>query len=70
MIRSSIWRCKCGKHGIGGPDGWKAHFETTHNTRQGFGSQVSFGFAPNYSNGWRTNHWSDYRPAPRCGDAQ
>jgi hypothetical protein len=33
-----------------------------------YASVLSFGFAPNFSDGRRTSHWSDWRPAPRCDE--
>ncbi|NDB86800.1 MAG: hypothetical protein EB127_29530 [Alphaproteobacteria bacterium] len=61
------WICKvCRTWGVGGPGAWNKHYAAEHRHDGRYNAQLSFGFAPNYSNGWRTNHWSDYRPQPRC----
>lgn len=63
---SARWVCKlCPQHGLGGPVGWERHYRAAHSDGNHYGAQLSFGFAPNYSNGRRTSHWHDYRPAPR-----
>ena len=71
MTSSAVWHCKCGKHGVDGPDGWKRHYSLAHSDMGGAGVHLSFGFTPNYSNGMRTSKWYDgYFPTPRASDAE
>lgn len=61
------WHCKlCSAWGLGGPAGWETHRAFAHRDGNRYGAMLSFGFAPNYANGWRTSYRYDYRPAPRC----
>jgi len=65
----SRWICKaCTRWGMGGPQGWERHWKAEHQHSGRYASALSFGFVPNLSDGRRTSHWSDWRPAPRCDD--
>jgi len=53
----AVWKCKqCKTWGLGGPNGFNAHWKSWHKPHNGrLGAQVqSFGFLPNYSNGQET----------------
>ena len=66
---SARWHCKiCRTYGFGGPSGWATHQKAAHSDNDRYSASISFGFAPNYSNGRRSSHRLDYVMPPRAGE--
>ena len=62
------WHCRiCKTWGLGGPEGWTKHHKTQHVDNNRYGTALSFGFAPNYSDGNRGRYSASFRP-PRLED--
>jgi hypothetical protein len=66
MTSPAVWRCRCGKNGVDGPNGWLRHHSLAHEDMGGAGAHISLGFAPNYADGKRTSSPFNWSGAPRA----